>query len=98
MERFSAEHYILICVCYRFSSQLGKYTFILGATGAILATNFQLSGMSPSRVYVGFYQYQDDAINSVKHRWSVMRIEQVFLCNLQAFSWILYVLDIDSPN
>lgn len=29
---------------FAFSSQLGKFTFIMGATGAILATGFQLSG------------------------------------------------------
>jgi hypothetical protein len=35
---------IPVCLCYQFSSQLGKYMIIMSATGAILATGFQLSG------------------------------------------------------
>lgn len=35
---------IPVSLCSQFSSQLGKYMVIMSATGAILATGFQLSG------------------------------------------------------
>lgn len=58
---------LFVCFYYQFSSQLGKFTFIMGATGAILATGFQLSGMSSLSTIIGFGNLMlDEDVISVK--------------------------------
>lgn len=42
---------------FAFTSQLGKYTFVMAATGAILATGFQLSGGEPHQEGVLWFSW-----------------------------------------